>query len=629
MQENNSDGQVDSGFQEWLSSFHKLSSGARRILLSFPVVFFAILVMAGCAIWEARTPVTMIAPFQLPKADLPFNGDIVADALQDSLKSIRNEIEEERQDPGLRSSETGLPDLRNMLLPKLRRIQAPPRFSVEVKGISYERILSVARAIMGTETTVSGDVVLQGDQFVLIARSADAGPWESNHSPISAEGLKEASKDLAKKILLTQDPTLEGVALLEEGQGEEALVALDRARSQDPSDVRLKLNLCMGLAANRRYAEAIDCYNDVLQRGPKSPNEVREHLAQAYYLEGYRKQAMDLYQELAYKQGYRQALLRLGEALDDDKQSQAALNLYDEFLTTEREDRNRAIAHVKRALAFAHMGRHDEALNEYHEALKFAPRDVLILVHKGIELAAAVGPDAGIAELQSVVKENENSEAAPFASLQLGLLLEKKGDWRGAIEQFRMATERRPNYVEAHFKLAQALVHENDPSDARDEYKTIAQLSSSGLQRGYSEIFANQWLGNELRDTGNYSAAASAYREAIRLKPDYSAAHCQLGLILAKQGHVREAIPEYGAALVPVKVKELDDSECTVMAQRQLVAMLASEGEERVVAGTAAPRKPKPTISVNTQPAATHKSMVLALHKQGPVREAVLREGPQ
>src|SRR6266404_6080361 len=303
-------------FHQSLTSVHRLSSGAGRRLRSCPPLYVALAIMAGYAAWEAKTPVTMIAPFQLPKADLPFSGDIVADALQDGLKSIRNEIDEERQYPGLRSSDTGLPDLRNMLIPEFGRVQAPPRFAVEVKGVSYERILSIARAVMGTETTVSGDVILKGAEFTLIARAADAGPWESVPSPISAEGLKRASRDLAEKILATQDPTLAGVALLKDGQVDQGLAVLNRARSLNPTDARLKLNLCMGFGANRRYVEAIECYKDVLRMKPSSPQEVAERLAHAYYLKGDRGVAINSYEEL-YKQGYRHALLGLGEALDD------------------------------------------------------------------------------------------------------------------------------------------------------------------------------------------------------------------------------------------------------------------------------------------------------------------------
>ncbi len=317
-------------------------------------------------------------------------------------------------------------------------------------------------------------------------------------------------------------------------------------------------------------------------------------------------------------------------------------------------DRNLAIAHVKKGAALAHLGRHNEALAEYQGALNYAPRDVLILVHKGVELAKAGDVAAGIAQLQSVVDENRDADSTPFARLQLGFLLQQKGAWQRAGDQFRMASERRPNYVEAHLRLADALVHEGRRLKALEEYNRVARLSASDLERGYSQILANQWLGNALRALRDYSGAASAYREAIRLDPDYSPSHCELGALLAKQGDLRQAIYHYGAALVPAKVKELNDTQCVVIAQHQLEKVLAGKGKhgaERIVGfhealelehklresyflvGKAlcdegnfveAASEYKEAIKINPQSAATHNLLGLALDKQGLVEQAVL-----
>jgi hypothetical protein len=80
---------------------------------------------------------------------------------------------------------------------------------------------------MGTETTISGDVVVDKDK--LGARSADAGPWTSVQSPPTAEGLQQASRDLAEKILASLDPTVAGMEMLKTGRIDEGLAALDRA----------------------------------------------------------------------------------------------------------------------------------------------------------------------------------------------------------------------------------------------------------------------------------------------------------------------------------------------------------------------------------------------------------------
>jgi tetratricopeptide (TPR) repeat protein len=588
-------------------------------LLQFCSIFFAIIIV-GYAVWDAKTQVTMIATFQVPNSGLPFTGAIVADAVQDGLKSIRNEIEEERQDRSVRSWEIGLPDLRNMLLPRMWRVQAPPRFTVEVKGVSYERILSVARGVMGTEITISGDAIVDNDKFTLIARSAEAGPWKSTENPTTIQGLQQASRDLAEKILASLDPTVAGMEMLKKGQIEDGLAVLARAESLNPSDLRLKLNLCAGLGATRRYDEAIECYKNVLDQNPGSAPEVWEQLAQLYYLRGDQVSAIKEYEE-SRKRGDTQALLGLGEALDVSNRYQDALDAYDEFLRTERQERNLAIAHVKKSAALAHLGRRGEALTEYQEALKYAPRDLLVLVHQSVALAESGNVEAAIAQLENLVKENSNNNAVAFAHLQLGRLLESKSEWRSAYDHYREAAKQ-PNYVEAHLSLARALVHEGHRAEALAEYSKVASLSPSEVQRGYAEVFAYQWLGNTLRDMKDYSDAASAYREALLRKPDYGAAHCELGVVLTKQEHFEEAIQHYGAALLPAKLKELSDSECLVMAQQELEQMLASKGRGHTAKDAFAFHRGR--TGGNAHPVA-HEFIGRDSDRPRPVEQAVLR----
>jgi len=573
----------------WISFYRWLPVGWAK-LRPIPLVYVALTMMAGYAVWDARTPVIMISPFQLPNAKLPFTGEMAANALQDGLQTIHNEIEEEKHEPGLRASDTGLPDLRNMLIPAFRRVQPPPRFAVEIKGVSYERLLSIAREIMGTETTVSGDVTQENGKIVLIARASDSGPWRSAPAPISADGLKQASKDLAEKILEAQNPTLAAVALLKDHQIDKGLAMLNRAQVENPKDPRIKLNSCMGFAANRRYKEAIDCYQDVQKMDPSS-TEGLEGLAQALYLEGKREDAIRLYKELTYQRGRRDALLGLGETLDASDEHQQALDKYDEFLSREHLARNLAIAHTKKSVAFANLGKHDKSLDELEKALKYAPRDVLILAQRGLEYAQAGDLDAGIAQLSSVVDENKDAESVPFALFQLGVLLQQKGDHRSAILQYREAIRYRPNYVEAHLKLARALVLEGDQREALAEYRTVAALSPSDLDRGNAHILANQWLGNALQEQGDYASAASAYRAAIQLNSEYGPAHCELGLVLQKQGQLRQAIHEYSAALVPPKLTEVDGTKRLATAHFRLGTALIKAGRANRANGTAELRR--------------------------------------
>ena len=517
---------------------------------TLPIILLGMLLLL--AFWDSLKHVTTIAPFQVPKADLPFTGEMVSDALQDSLESMHNEIEAARVGSGLQSYETGMPDLRNMLIPSFQHIQEPPRFAVEVKGVSYEQLLAIARGLLRTETKISGDLIVQADSqdpnkkmLVLVARATNAGPWESAPSPISSDGLKQASGDLAAKILSTLDPTLAGAALIQDGKFNEGMALLYEEHNRNPSNSEMMLNLCVGYGASRRYKEAIDCYEKVLPSSyRKARREVLRQEAQAYYLKGDRQKAIQIYQGLV-AQGDSAARLGLGEAWNADGASDKAINEYDNFLSGSHSQRELAIAHLKKSIALAEENVHEKALLEADNALSYAPRDALVLVHKGTELADAGYLDAGIALLKSVEQESQGADTSPFVLLQLGKLLKTKGDLRSAADSFRQAVKLQPNYVEAHQALADAAARLGRKDEALAEYGLIAKLSDSYFDRGDSDLLARVWLGNALRDDRKYADAATMYREALRLKPKDGVLLCELAFMKEKMGNVPQAIKDY------------------------------------------------------------------------------------
>jgi len=517
---------------------------------TLPFILLGMLVLL--AFWDSRKHVTTIVPFQVPKADLPFTGEMVSDALQDGLKSMHNEIEVAKVGSGLQSYETGMPDLRNMHIPSFQNIQEPPRFAVEVKGVSYDQLLAIARGLLRTEMKISGDLIVQVDSqdpnkkmLVLVARATNAGPWESAPSPISPEGLKQASRDLAAKILSTLDPTFAGAVLIRDGKFDRGTALLYEEHGRNPSNSKLMLNLCVGYGATRRYEEAIDCYEKVL---PSTYGAARRDLlrqeAQAYYLKGRRDKAIPIYQGLV-ADGDSAARLGLGEAWNADGKFDEAIKEYDSFLAGSHSPRELAIAHLRKSIALADDNHHEDALREADNALSYAPRDVLVLVHKGTELADAGYLDAGIALLRAVEQESQGADTSPFVLLQLGKLLKTKGDLHRAADCFRQATRLQPNYVEAHQALADAAARLGRKDEALAEYILIAKMSNSYLDRGDFDFLARGWLGNALRDDRKYADAAAMYREALRLKPKDGVLLCELAFMKENMGDVPQAIKDY------------------------------------------------------------------------------------
>ena len=116
--------------------------------------------------------------------------------------------------------------------------------------------------------------------------------------------------------------------------------------------------------------------------------------------------------------------------------------------------------------------------------------------------------------LPSVVKRDiqQQRRDSSMQDLRLAMQKQEKGDWDGAISEYRARLSFDFDHV-----LPLALVH--------------------------------QALGNALRAKGDFLAAAAEYRSAIQLEPAHGATHRQLGMALQALGDLSGAIQEYKRAV--------------------------------------------------------------------------------
>jgi tetratricopeptide (TPR) repeat protein len=126
----------------------------------------------------------------------------------------------------------------------------------------------------------------------------------------------------------------------------------------------------------------------------------------------------------------------------------------------------------------------------------------------------------------------------------------------------------------------------------------------SANPRAYNEF------GVELATQGRLDEAIAHYREAIRLKDDYSTPHNNLGIALAAQGKLEEAIAHYRVA---IRLKHN-----YVEAHNNLGLALAAQGklEEAIF-------QYREAIRLKDDYGETHNNLGLALAAQGKLEEAI------
>jgi len=191
----------------------------------------------------------------------------------------------------------------------------------------------------------------------------------------------------------------------------------------------------------------------------------------------------------------------------------------------------------------ASMGRSDEAIGHYNEALRIRPN----YIEAHYNLAKALQSQGRIDE--AVSHFNEALSIKPDyaeAHINLGITLKSQGKLDEAISHYREALKIKPDSAEAYYNLGNALKSAGRLDEAVSNYEKALQLNPND-----AEICNN--MGSVLQSQGKLDDAISYYRRSVSIDPNYAAAHNNLGNALAKAGRLDEAIVQIERAAALTK----------------------------------------------------------------------------
>lgn len=129
--------------------------------------------------------------------------------------------------------------------------------------------------------------------------------------------------------------------------------------------------------------------------------------------------------------------------------------------------------------------------------------------------------------------ESDNSYADAWA--QAGFCNEKLGKHAEALEASKKAVNLRPS-AESYFNIGLASFYLKQYRDAADAYRQAIKIDP------YNAADAHYALGLVYRDWGRADEEIQAYKQAIRLKPDYTSAYERLGARYIRSKKYAEAI---------------------------------------------------------------------------------------
>jgi tetratricopeptide (TPR) repeat protein len=226
----------------------------------------------------------------------------------------------------------------------------------------------------------------------------------------------------------------------------------------------------------------------------------------------------------------------LGYYLYDHGRWEEAIQNYHQALKVNPAD---PVAYDDLGFCLYNHSRVEEAITNYERALSIKPDDANTLKNLGVALA-------GRQQLAGAVQCFEAALRAapdyPEAHKSLAAALDQMGRSGEAIQHYRLAIRFAPDDTEAYNNLGNLLLREGQAGEAIDQYRLALRIDPDR-----TELLNN--LGWALAGHSRYGEAIACYNRALQLKPDDEMLHKNLGKILDRMGRNDEAIGQYTETL--------------------------------------------------------------------------------
>jgi tetratricopeptide (TPR) repeat protein len=199
--------------------------------------------------------------------------------------------------------------------------------------------------------------------------------------------------------------------------------------------------------------------------------------------------------------------------------------------------------HYDLGLAYKFKDQLDKAVSEFQTAIRLQPNLTDAHYTLGILYWQRGEFDHAVEELGKAVQLKPDYAEAHYT---LGTIYKQQGKLQEAVVELREAIRLQPDFAGAHTTLAGLLRQLGDNEGAATEAKEGARIVAQTNNLQAAKVATNS--GKRLLNAGDLDGAISQFRVAINSKPDYAAAHYQLGLALQQSGKKDEAAQEFQKA---------------------------------------------------------------------------------
>jgi len=214
----------------------------------------------------------------------------------------------------------------------------------------------------------------------------------------------------------------------------------------------------------------------------------------------------------------------------------SALTIWQDTME-KRPDNARAYNNL--GLALVQLGKVQEAIGQYEQALRIKPDYAEAHNNLGVILTRQGRLPEAISQLEQALGLAPDLADTHY---NLGIALVQQGKLQEAIGHYEQALRINPDYADAHNNLGAALMGQGKPAEAIGQYEQALRIKPDFADAHYN-------LGIALGRQGKLLEAISHWEQALRINPDHAEAHNNLGAALMGQGKLPEAIDQCEQAL--------------------------------------------------------------------------------
>ncbi|MFN3234822.1 MAG: tetratricopeptide repeat protein [Gammaproteobacteria bacterium] len=235
-------------------------------------------------------------------------------------------------------------------------------------------------------------------------------------------------------------------------------------------------------------------------------------------------------------------------------------------LSKEKPD-NPQLQHLLGMVCFQ-MRQYDQSIEHLQNAIRLAPKQPLLYCHLGNAYKAK----KSYAQSESAYLKSIQIEKTPLAFHNLGVLYHLQSALDRACHHYREAISLKPDYVDAHYHLAIALMKQGNLKEAISFFKTTIEmhpehfgawfylgvlamkkayyqkalelfLKAEKIEKDNFELITN--IGHCYTHLKEYQKAREYYRNALEMNINDIDIYYNLGVLAEKQGHFDHAINYY------------------------------------------------------------------------------------